>query len=155
MSSRHILPDYILSHFAQAAQCGTDGCKHGSLEVFCPMVRRKGAIVELVYPCKCSCSRRGHFIVGLNELLLGYLLTQVACIKASGRRSKSVMNIYPRSSDLVQKLLDKFDVVVTQCAEAKMATPTEADQKKFEFTDTEWRDFLHRLGFEPTAEESD
>jgi hypothetical protein len=111
------------------------------------MVRRKAAIVELVYPCKCGCGRRGHFVIGLHILLLGYLLAQVALIKASGRRSKSTMMIYPRSSDLVQQLFGEFDRVVAEYAEVVGAKPTDSDRTRLDLSAEEWQAFLRRMGF--------
>lgn len=147
MSVRHILPDWILSHFAQGATCGTPGCGHRSLEVFCPMVRRKRATVELVFPCKCSCGRRGHFVIGLHVLVLGFLLANVAFIKASSRRSKSSMTIYPHASDLVAKLLDDFDTVVTKYVKDIKVELNDNDRGHLKLSEQEWEQFRRRMGY--------
>ena len=147
MGVRHILPDWVLSHFAQGATCGTPGCGHDSLEVFCPMVRRKRATVELVYPCKCSCGRRGHFVIGSHVLALGFLMANVAFIKAAGRGSKSSMTIYPHSSDLVVKLLNDFDTVVTKYVNDIKVELTDDDRRRLKLSEEDWEHFRRRMGY--------
>ncbi len=147
MGVRHILPDWVLSHFAQGMQCGTPDCGHRSLEVFCPMVRRKRAMVELVFPCKCSCGRRGHFVIGLHVLVFGFLLANVAFVKASSRGSKSSMTIYPHPSDLVAKLLDDFDSVVTKFVDDKTVELTDDDRRSLGLSGEDWEQFRRRMGF--------
>jgi hypothetical protein len=108
-------------------------------------------MIELVYPCKCGCGRRGHFVVGLHVLVLGYLLAQVALIKASGRRSKSTMMIYPRSSDLVQELLDDFDTVVTVYVNDVKVELTDNDRRHLGLSEEDWEQFRRRMGYDSDA----
>ncbi len=147
MGVRHILPDWVLSHFAQGARCGTPSCDHRSLEVFCPTVRRMRVTVEIVFPCKCSCGERGHFIIGLHILVLGFLLANAAFIKASSSRSKSSMTIYPHSSDLVAKLLDDFDSVVTKYVNEIEVELTDSDRNHLKLSEAEWEQFRRRMGY--------
>ena len=146
MGVRHILPDWVLSHFAQGMQCGTPDCGHRSLEVFCPMVRRKRAMVELVFPCKCSCGQRGHFVICLHVLVFGFLLANVAFVKASRRGSKSSMTIYPHSSDVVAKLLNDFDAVVTKYLDAKVEL-TDDERRHLGLSEEDWAQFRRRMGY--------
>jgi hypothetical protein len=147
VSVRHVFPDWILSHFAQATDCGTAGCGHQTLEVFCPTVRRKRSMVELVFPCLCSCGRRGHFVIGMHILVFGYLLANVVFVKASGRGGTGFLTIHPRPSPFVEKVLGAFDKVISTYEEDRKLKLTDEDRRSLGLTEEEWKQFQRRMGF--------
>jgi hypothetical protein len=103
-------------------------------------------MVELVFPCRCSCGRRGHFVVGLHVLLFGFLLANVAFVKAARRPTKSRMIVYPSQSDLVAKLLDDFDGIATNYVDERTIELTEEDRRKLGLSDEDWAQFRRRMG---------
>ena len=70
-------------------------------------------------------------MIGTHVLAIGFLLANVAFIKAAGRGSESSMTIYPHSSDLVAKLLDDFDIVVTKYVnESQQSAPAPRETRE-------------------------
>jgi hypothetical protein len=99
--------------------------------------------------------RRGQFVISLHALLLGYLLVNVAFLKASGRSRKTSLTIYPRCRDLVQQLLDEFETNVAKYAGTAWVEPTVSDRAQFNLSDEEWNRFLRRMGFDGDGREKD
>ncbi len=86
-------------------------------------------------------------MIGTHVLALGFLLANVAFIKASGRGSKSSMTIYPHSSDLVAKLLDDFDTVVTKYVNDIKVELTDDDRAHLGLSEEDWEQFRRRMGY--------
>jgi hypothetical protein len=91
-------------------------------------------------------------VIGLHVLLFGFLLANVAFVKAARRPSKSSMTVYPSSSDLIAKLLDDFDAIATQYVDERTTELTDQDRRNLELSDEDWEQFRRRMGYDDAAE---
>ena len=57
------------------------------------------------------------------------------------------MTIYPHSSDLVAKLLDDFDTVVTKYVNDIKVELTDDDRRRLELSEEDWEQFRRRMGY--------
>lgn len=150
MANRLLFDDWLMAHFLASFRC--TACK--STEPLCvlqyPTIQTRGTDVVLRFPITCSCGRATIFSFRLPILLFGFLLARQAIIDADrrGNRSKASMRLIGATSGLVPHLVFEYRRLMRGLSTLSPSGPTSDDQEALALTDSEWREFLKRMGFD-------
>lgn len=121
-----------------------------------PSIKLTDTTAELLYPVFCGCGRRGCVPIRMPVLLFGYLLARTHALEAFVRadRSQAKMFVSPAPSPMFERIVADFGAAVAAYKGDLGRVPTDLDRSKFGLSETEWPDFLRRLGFGGDSEGS-
>jgi hypothetical protein len=146
-------PDVVNAYLTGYRCKGCGGLTH-PLYVRYPTIKLTGSTAELLYPVFCGCGRRGRIPIRMPVLLFGYVLARTHSLEAFLRanRSQAKMFVSPGPSIMLERIVADFAAVVAAYKGGLGQVPTDLERSKFGLSETEWPEFLRRLGFGDNAE---
>lgn len=153
MANQLVFSDWLLAHFLASFRCKACNDAEPLCVLQHPTIQSRGTDVVLRFPITCSCGRATIFAFRLPILMFGFLLARQAIIDADrrGNRSAASMRLIGATSGLVPHLVFEYRRLMRGLSALSPSGPTSDDQEALALTDSEWQEFLKRLGFDGGA----
>ncbi len=150
MANRLVFSEWLLAHFLASFRCKACNDAEPLCVLRHPNIQTRETDVVLRFPITCSCGRATMFSFRLPILLFGFLLARQAIIDTDrrGNRSMASMRLIGATSALVPHLVFEYRRLMRGLSALSPSEPTADDREALALTDSQWREFLKRMGFD-------